>query len=59
VKEFLSVKQLDYVEYNVEENPEARHRMISKSRQTVIPTVIVGEEIVTGYDVKKLVDLLS
>ena len=31
VKEFLSVKQLDYVEYNVEENPEARHRMISKS----------------------------
>ncbi|HZK24482.1 MAG TPA: glutaredoxin domain-containing protein [Oscillospiraceae bacterium] len=58
MKEFLSDKNLEYVEYNVEDNPEARQRMIDKSQHTIVPTVVVGEEVVLGCDTQKLADLL-
>ncbi|NLZ38786.1 MAG: glutaredoxin family protein [Firmicutes bacterium] len=59
MKEFLSEQKVDYVEYNVEENPQYRKRMMEKARNTVIPTLIVGDEVVFGYDEDKLEDLFS
>ncbi|NLZ93544.1 MAG: glutaredoxin family protein [Firmicutes bacterium] len=59
MKEFLSEQRIDYVEYNVEEDPQHRKRMVDKSQNTIIPTLIVGDEIVLGYDAGKLENLFS
>lgn len=59
MKEFLSEQRIDYVEYNVEEDPQHRKRMVDKSQNTIIPTLIVGDKIVLGYDAGKLENLFS
>ncbi|MCR3923385.1 MAG: glutaredoxin, partial [Firmicutes bacterium] len=50
MKEFLSEQKVDFIEYNVEDDKEARQRMVAKSHHTIIPTVVVGEEVVLGFD---------
>jgi glutaredoxin len=59
VKEFLSERNVDYKEYNVEDDQEARRRMVEISRHTTVPTVVVGDEVVVGFDPQKLDKLLS
>ncbi|MBS4022096.1 MAG: glutaredoxin family protein [Dethiobacter sp.] len=59
MKEFLSERNVDYKEYNVEDDQEARRRMVEISRHTTVPTVVVGDEVVVGFDPQKLDKLLS
>jgi glutaredoxin len=58
VKEFLSERNVDYVEYNVEDDLEARKRMMDISGHTTVPTTVVGQEVVVGFDPRKLDKLL-
>ena len=58
VKEFLSERQVDYVEYDVEDDVKARQRMMELSQHTTIPTIVVGDEVVVGFDPKRLGKLL-
>ncbi|EEG76912.1 glutaredoxin family protein [Dethiobacter alkaliphilus] len=58
VKEFLSERRVDFVEYNVEDDEEARERMVDLSSHTTVPTIVVGDEVVVGFDPKRLAKLL-
>lgn len=49
---------MDYVEYNVEDDLEARKRMMDISGHTTVPTTVVGQEVVVGFDPRKLDKLL-
>jgi glutaredoxin-like YruB-family protein len=59
VKEFLSEKNVDFVEYNVEDDLLARQRMMDISAHTTVPTIVVGDDVVVGFDTKKLAELLQ
>ena len=59
VKEFLSEKNVDYVEYNVQDDMAARRRMVEISRHTTVPTIVVGDEVIVGFDAKRLDQLLQ
>lgn len=59
MKEFLSDHNVDYVEYNVEDDMEARQRMVDTSRHTTVPTIFVDDQVVVGFDPKRLAKLLK
>jgi len=58
VKEFLSERNVEFTEYNVEDDKEARRRMTEISGHTTVPTTVVDNEVVIGFDPGKLAKLL-
>ncbi len=58
MKEFLSERDVQYSEYNVEDDPQARVRMMEISGHNTVPTIVVGEEAVVGFDPRRLDRLL-
>lgn len=58
-KEFLKEKGIEYTEIDVAQDQEAAQRMIQKSGQMGVPQILVGEEIVVGFDQAKLTELLG
>lgn len=58
MKEFLSEKDVDYVEYNVEDDPEARERMIAVSHHATVPTLVIDGEVMVGIFPERLAELL-
>jgi glutaredoxin len=59
VKEFLSEKDVDYVEYNVQDDEEARERMIEISQHTTVPTLVIDGEVMVGIFPERLAELLQ
>lgn len=57
-KEFFQEHDVKYEEKNVAQDEEARERMIKKSGQMGVPVIEVGDEVVVGFDAKKLSALL-
>lgn len=58
VKEFLSQKGVSYREYNVASDTKARDEMLAKSGKMSVPTIVVGNQVVVGFDRAKLEQLL-
>ena len=58
-KEFFEEHGVEYEEKDVAKDEEARDRMIKKSGQLGVPVIEVGDEVVVGFDKKKLVALLG
>ncbi|MBZ4687216.1 MAG: hypothetical protein PWQ96_842 [Clostridia bacterium] len=58
MKEFLSKKGIEYQEFDVAKDEKARNEMFEKSGQMAVPQVLVGNEIVVGFDKNKLERLL-
>ncbi|MCF6137320.1 glutaredoxin family protein [Pseudalkalibacillus berkeleyi] len=59
VKEFLSQHNVEFEQYNVAENEEARETMIDKYDSMSTPTIIIGDQVITGFDPDKLTRLLN
>jgi glutaredoxin len=59
VKEYLSRKDIPYVEYNVAADRDKAKEMIQKSGQMGVPVIIVDDQIVVGFNQAKLDQLLS
>lgn len=57
VKEYLSEKGVEYEEMNISKDPEARKELISEGFMGV-PVVYIGDEVIQGFDKKKLDELL-
>ena len=53
-KAFFKENNIEYTEYNVSTNAEKREEMIEKSGQMGVPVIIIGDEILTGFDEDKL-----
>ncbi|MFA6503331.1 MAG: glutaredoxin family protein [Candidatus Paceibacterota bacterium] len=58
-KDFLKEKGIDYTEYNVASDLEKRQEMIQKSGQMGVPVILVGNELIIGFDKERLVSELG
>ena len=58
-KEFLTEKGVTFKDYNVAEDTEKREEMLSKTGQMGVPVIVVGDDIMVGFDKPKLAELLG
>jgi glutaredoxin len=58
-KEFFQKNNIQYSEYDVGTDLPRREEMIQKSGQMGVPVIIVGDDIVIGFNKPKLIDLLG
>ena len=57
-KDFFTVNGIVYTEYNVGSDVEKRKEMIEKSGQMGVPVILIGNELIIGFDKPKMVKLL-
>lgn len=53
-KEYLDGKGIEYLEKNVEENPEYAQEAVEKSKQMGIPVLDIDGTIIVGFDRPKI-----
>ena len=58
-KEYFTEKGVAYTEHNVAEDAEKRQEMIEKSGQMGVPVILIGDEMVIGFDKDRIESLLS
>jgi len=58
-KEFFEENNVEYTEHNVAEDEEKRNEMMEKSGQMGVPVIVVGDEVVVGFDKSKLSEMLE
>lgn len=58
-KEFFKEHGITYTEHNVAADVGLRQEMIEKSGQMGVPVIAVGDELVVGFDKKRLSELLG
>lgn len=58
MKEFLSQKGVKYAEHDVAKDQKARDEMIQKTGRMAVPTILVGDQVVVGYNPTELERLL-
>ncbi len=58
-KDFFKEKDIAYTEYNVGSDLEKRKEMIEKSGQMGVPVIIIGDELIVGFDKPKIAKLLG
>lgn len=58
-KEYLKEKGVEFTDYNVATDIEARNAMVQKSGQLGVPVIEVDGSVVVGFNRTKLEELLS
>lgn len=58
-KEFFQKNNVQYTEYDVGTDLPHREEMIAKSGQMGVPVIMVGDDIVIGFNKPKLMELLG
>ena len=58
-KDFFKANNIAYTEYNVASNLEKRKEMVEKSGQMGVPVIIIGDELMVGFDKPKISKLLG
>ena len=58
-KEYLSQKNIPYVEHNVAVDKEVAKEMVQKSKQMSVPVIIVDDEVFVGFNQTRLESVLS
>jgi len=58
VKEFLSRKGVEFSEHDVAKDQKARDEMVQKTGRMAVPTILVGDQVVVGYNPTELERLL-
>ena len=59
VKDYLTQKGVSFSDYNVAEDREKAKEMIEKSKQMGVPVIVVGDDVVVGFNQAKLDSLLA
>ena len=59
MKEYFSQKSIDFLEIDVGTNLEAREDMINKTGSMSVPTIVIGDEVIIGFNRQKLDELLE
>jgi glutaredoxin len=49
-KEFFTANNVQYTDYDVAADMEKRNEMIEKSGQMGVPVIMIGEDIIVGFD---------
>jgi len=58
-KDFFNANNIIYTEYNVAGDAEKRKEMVEKSGQMGVPVIIIGSEIIIGFNKPKITQLLG
>ena len=58
-KDFLTEKGIAFTDYDVAKDLQKRQEMIQKSGQMGVPVILVGDEIIVGFDKERLVSSLG
>jgi len=58
-KDFFNANNIAYTEHNVASDMEKRKEMVEKSGQMGVPVIIIGSELVVGFNKPKIVQLLG
>jgi glutaredoxin-like YruB-family protein len=58
-KEYLSSKGFSYTDYDVASDREKAKEMIQKSGQMAVPVIVIGEEIIVGFNQTRIDELLA
>lgn len=58
-KEFFKQNNIQFEEKDVVKDAQARDEMINKSGQMGVPVIFVGDDIVVGFDKRRLSELLG
>ena len=58
-KEYFDANKVKYDSFDVASNMEKRREMMEKSGQLGVPVILVGDEIVVGFDKERLAQLLN
>jgi len=58
-KDYFTEKGIAYVDHNVAVDREKAREMIQKSGQMGVPVIVIGDEIVVGFDQSLLDKMLS
>ena len=53
-KEFFTANNVSYTEHNVASDMEKRQEMIDKSGQMGVPVILIGDELIVGFDKEKI-----
>ena len=58
-KNYLAEKGISYLEYNVAQDKEKAREMTEKSGQMGVPVIVIGDQVIVGFNQDKLDKLLS
>lgn len=58
-KAFFKEKNVEYQEFNVQEDIRAQQEMIAKSHQLGVPVIDINGEIYVGFDRKAIAEALN
>ncbi|MCL2766890.1 MAG: glutaredoxin family protein [Peptococcaceae bacterium] len=59
MKEYFSQKSIDFVEIDVGIDQHAREEMINKTGSMSVPTIVIGSDVIIGFNRQKLDELLE
>ncbi|OGF56905.1 MAG: NrdH-redoxin [Candidatus Fraserbacteria bacterium RBG_16_55_9] len=59
VKQFFEANHVEYVEYDVSRDIEKAQHMVDKSGQTGVPVIEIDNEIIIGFDKRRLASALG
>lgn len=58
-KDFFAEKKVAYDDFNVATDLEKRKEMVDKSGQMGVPVILIGDELIVGFDKAKILELLG
>ena len=58
-KDFFNKKGIEYTNYDVSSDVEKRREMIEMTGQMGVPVILIGEDVIVGFDEEKLGELLG
>ncbi len=58
-KEFFDANKITYTDHNVANDLSKRKEMVEKSGQMGVPVIMIGDQLVVGFDQDRLKKLLA
>jgi glutaredoxin len=58
-KDFFKANNVSYTDYDVSSDLEKRKEMVEKSDQMGVPVIIIGDELIVGFNKPQISSLLG
>jgi glutaredoxin-like YruB-family protein len=58
-KEYMKENDIDYKEYDVSSDADRRKEMIEKSGQMGVPVIVVGDDLMVGFEEDRFKELVE
>ena len=59
LKAYLTQNNVEYTDYNVQENQDKAREMVEMTGQMGVPVVKIGDDVLVGFDQPKIAQLLN